>query len=74
VPVGLPQAAETEVSTYGHLIDCYLEVVADRELLGPTRAAGVIAGKTNYTWIYNTVLRDEDRIAGIVNRFELRVK
>jgi hypothetical protein len=74
VPVGLPQAADTEVSTYGHLIDCYLEILADRELLGPTRAASVIAGKTNYTWIYSTVLRDEDRIGSIVNRYELRVK
>ncbi len=74
VPVGLPQAAETEASTYGHLIDCYLEIQADRELLGPTRAATVIAGKNNYTWIYSTVLRDEERIAGIVNRYQLRVK
>ena len=74
VPVGLPQGAETAVSTYGHLVDCYLEILADRELLGPTRATTVIAGKTNYTWIYSTVLRDEDRIAGIVNRYQLRVK
>jgi hypothetical protein len=74
VPVGLPQAAETEASTYGHLIDCYLEILADRELLGPTRATVVIAAKPWYTWIYSTVLRDEDRISGIVNRYQLRVK
>jgi len=74
VPVGLPEGADTAASTYGHLIDCYLEIQADRELLGPTRTTSVIAGKTNYTWIYSTVLRDEDRIAGIVNRNELRVK
>lgn len=74
VPVGLPEGAETAESTYGHLIDCYLEIQADRELLGPTRAAVVIAGKNNYTWIYRTVLRDEDRIAGVVNRYQLRVK
>jgi hypothetical protein len=74
VPVGLPEGADTEVSTYGHLIDCYLEIQADRELLGPTRTATVIAGKNNYTWIYSTVLRDEDRIAGIVNRYQLRLK
>jgi hypothetical protein len=74
VPVGLPEGADTAASTYGHLIDCYLEILADRELLGPTRATTVIAGKTNYTWIYSTVLRDEDRIAGIVNRYQLRVK
>jgi hypothetical protein len=74
VPVGLPASAENEYSTYGHLVDCYLEIQADRELLGPTRAAAVIAGKPYYTWIYSTILRDEDRIASIVNRYQLRVK
>ena len=74
VPVGLPEGAENEYSTYGHLVDCYLEIQADRELLGPTRASAVIANKTYYTWIYGTILRDEDRIANIVNRFQLRVK
>jgi hypothetical protein len=74
VPVGLPEGAENEYSTYGHLVDCYLEIQADRELLGPTRATAVIANKPYYTWIYSTILRDEDRIGSIVNRYELRVK
>jgi hypothetical protein len=39
VPVGLPQSAESEYSTYGHLVDCYLEILADRELLGAERTA-----------------------------------
>ncbi len=25
-PVGLPEGADTAVSTYGHLVDCYLEI------------------------------------------------
>ena len=37
VPVGLPASAENEYSTYGHLVDCYLEILADRQLLGPER-------------------------------------
>jgi len=74
VPVGLPEGAETEVSTYGHLVDCYLEVVAARELLGPERAKVVMTNKPWYTWIYATVMRDEDRIASIVNRSQLRVR
>jgi hypothetical protein len=36
-PVGLPEGADTEYSTYGHLIDCYLEIQADRELIGRER-------------------------------------
>jgi hypothetical protein len=73
VPVGLPAAAETDYSTYGHLIDCYLEIVADRELLGAERTEAVIRAKPWYTWIYTTVLADEKRIAGVVDRHQLRV-
>ncbi len=74
VPVGLPASAENEFSTYGHLVDCYLEIVADRELLGPERTAAVIQGKPWYTWIYATVLADEKQIAGVVDRHRLRVR
>jgi hypothetical protein len=74
VPVGLPASAESEVSTYGHLVDCYLEIVADRELLGPERTDAVIHGKPWYTWIYTTVLADEKQIAGVVDRHRLRVR
>ena len=73
VPVGLPASAENEYSTYGHLVDCFLEIVADRELLGPERAAVVIRGKPWYTWIYTTVVADERQIAGVVDRHQLRV-
>ena len=74
VPVGLPEGADSEISTYGHLVDCYLEIVADRELIGPERTKVVVTNKPWYTWIYSTILRDEDRIANIVNRYQLRVK
>jgi hypothetical protein len=74
VPVGLPESADTEFSTYGHLIDCYLEMIATRELLGPERTKVVMTNKPFYTWIYATVMRDEERIAGVVNRYQLRVK
>ena len=74
VPVGLPAAAETAYSTYGHLVDCYLEIIADRELLGRERTDAVIRGKPWYTWIYKTVLDDEKLIAGVVDRHQLRVQ
>jgi hypothetical protein len=73
VPVGLPASAENEYSTYGHLVDCYLEIVGDRELLGSERTAAVIHAKPWYTWIYSTVLADETQIAGVVDRHQLRV-
>src|SRR4029077_1185921 len=62
-PVGLPEGADTAVSTYGHLVDCYLEIQADRLLIGPERTGVVISNKGHYTWIYKTVLEDEPRIA-----------
>jgi hypothetical protein len=73
-PVGLPEGAESAYSTYGHLVTCYLEVLADRELLGLERAATAIAHKPSYTWIYSTMLRDEKRIADVIDRHHLRVK
>jgi uncharacterized membrane protein len=73
-PVGLPEGADSEVSTYGHLVDCYLEIVADRELIGPERTSAVVADKGHYTWIYATVLRDDKRISDLVDRHHLRVR
>src|SRR5262245_45572229 len=74
VPASLPQGGDSESSTYGHLVDCYLEMIADRNLFGPERTKVVLTNKNHYTWIYSTVMRDEEKIAAIVNRYQLRVK
>jgi len=73
-PVGLPVGAETAYSTYGHLVDCYLEIQADRGLLGPKRTDEVIKNKPWYTWIYATVLRDEDKIRAVVEEHGLELR
>jgi hypothetical protein len=73
-PIGLPAGAANAYSTYGHLVNCFLEVVALRELLGPQRATAAIENKGNYTWIYATVVRDEKKIAAVVDRYNLRVR
>jgi hypothetical protein len=74
VPVGGAEGAETEYSTYGHIVDCYLEVQADRQLIGLDRTAAVIKNKGHYTWIYKTVLQDEARITALVRRNGLDVR
>jgi hypothetical protein len=73
VPVGLPEGADTMYSTYGHLIDCYLEIQADRALIGPERTDKVIKNKPWYTWIYKTILQDEDKIAALVKEEDLEM-
>ena len=73
-PVGLPEGAETAYSTYGHLVDCYLEIQADRRLIGPGRTAAVIQNKGHYIWIYKTILRDEPTIAAVVAQHHLEIK
>lgn len=74
VPVGLPEGADTSYSTYGHLVDCYLEIQADRELMGTDRTEEVIKNKPWYTWIYKTILRDEDKVRDVVQEHHLEVK
>jgi hypothetical protein len=73
VPVGLPEGADTLYSTYGHIVTCYLEMIADRRLMGDERAAATIRGKRHYTWIYATVVRDEAKIAAVVARHGLGI-
>lgn len=72
-PVGLPEGADSAYSTYGHLVDCYLEIQADRELMGPKRTDEIIRNKPWYTWIYKTILRDEGRISAVVDEHNLRI-
>ncbi|MGD0694015.1 MAG: hypothetical protein ABSB82_04100 [Terriglobia bacterium] len=74
VPVGLPEGADTEYSTYGHLIDCYLEMQADRQLMGEKRTKAVIEHKPHYLWIYKTIVKDEPRIGSLVEEEHLEIR
>jgi len=76
VPVGYPDGAEDEESTYMHLIDCYLEMQADRQLLGPERAAVVMKfwARDHYRWVYKTVIEDESKIGSIAEREHLSLQ
>jgi hypothetical protein len=73
VPVGLPEGAETEYSTYGHLVDCYLEIQADRALMGPERTNEVLRRKPWYLWIYRTEIEDEPRIGALIKSQRLDI-
>jgi hypothetical protein len=75
VPVGFPEGAQDEDSAYLHLIDCYLEMQADRSLLGRQRADAVMNfwAADHYRWVYRTVINDEKQIADIVRRHGLEL-
>ena len=68
VPVGYPEGAQDEQSTYLHLTVCYLEYQGMKQLVGPERARATMEfwAKDHYTWVYKTLLSDESRIGAIV--------
>ena len=73
VPVGYPDGSDDEEGTYLHLITCYMEMHADRELMGQERTRAVMnfwAGD-HYRWIYKTVMEDEGKIRNVVEKDEL---
>jgi len=73
VPVGFPEGASDEESTYRHLLVCYLEYQAVRELLGELRAKQVMGfwATDHYTWIYKTILEREREIGALVRKHKL---
>jgi hypothetical protein len=73
VPVGLPDGAADEESTYLHLLVNYLEYRADRELLGELRAKQVMDfwSSDHYTWVYKTVLERRRDIGNIMFKYKL---
>lgn len=75
VPVGPPDGAEDEESAYRHLVDCYLEMQADRQLMGRERTASVMRfwSEHHYRWVYKTVVEDEPRIAAVIQREHLQI-
>jgi len=76
VPVGYPDGSNDEEGTFLHLIDCYLEMQADRELMGTERASSVMdfwVGD-HYRWIYKTVMQDESTIRKVIEQRNLELK
>jgi hypothetical protein len=73
VPVGYPEGARDERSTYVHLIVCWLEIEAMRDVAGAEwaqRALDELVGD-HYTWIYGRVRDDGEAIGEIVRRHGL---
>jgi hypothetical protein len=75
VPVGYPDGAKDEDSTYLHLLVNTLEYRADRELLGELRALQVMEfwSTDHYRWIYRQVLSEGDKIRAVIRKYRLTI-
>jgi hypothetical protein len=75
LPTRAPQGARDRRSSYLHLVVCYQEFQAMKELVGDTKAKEVFdywAGH-HYKAIYRAVLEREDTIGPVVNRNQLQI-
>jgi hypothetical protein len=72
-PVGFPEGAQDEDSAYLHLLVCYLEYQADKELFGELKARQIMEfwSEDHYTWIYKQVLSEGRKISGVVRKLKL---
>lgn len=70
VPVGYPDGADSEDSTYEHLIVCYLEYRADKEIWGEERAFQAVQFwmADHYRWIYRQLLESGYQIGPVVQK------
>jgi 2-keto-3-deoxy-L-rhamnonate aldolase RhmA len=71
VPAAPPRGANGEDSTYLHLIVCSLELEATAKLLGDETARRVLGDWKHYTWVYETVLRDREKLGALLRRHGL---
>ena len=74
VPIGDGQGARSEYSTYLHLLVCWLEYDALRQLLGEEEARTLLEKKTYYRWIYNKVLTEGKQLRDVVTRYGLEIE
>lgn len=61
-PVGFPEGANDEYSTYLHLLVNWLEIEAASQFIGRERVTENVGRKHYYRWIYRTVLSDWDSL------------
>ena len=72
-PAGFPLGGKDQESTYNHLIVCYWEIRAAKELLGELRGFQVAQfwAQDHYMWIYRKVLEEGYKIGPLVQKHGL---
>lgn len=73
IPVGKPEGGNNKISTYRHLIVCYLEFQALCQLMKEQSARNVIETMPYYRWVYRQILFDDGKILAVLleNGFQL---
>lgn len=71
VPVGRPEGAKTEKSSYLHLLLNRLEFLGLDQFLGKDAAERVMQEKPYYTWIYEQILLHGDVLDDLLKSFKL---
>jgi hypothetical protein len=68
--VKFPEGSGNEIGTYYHILICYLEYRALKQLLGELRAYAVLNfwKQDHYTWVYDVVLRDQQKLEELVRK------
>jgi len=67
IPLKLPLGARNKKSTYLHIIINFLEYNALIDIIGKKKAKEIILTKPYYTWIYNLVIKDYNKLDKIIN-------
>ncbi|HWN41800.1 MAG TPA: hypothetical protein VNW71_06230 [Thermoanaerobaculia bacterium] len=72
-PSGPPGGARDLESTYRHLIVCYWEIRAAKELLGELRGfqVGQFWAQDHYMWIYRKVMEEGYKIGPVIHKHGL---
>jgi len=73
VAVGHPAGARDEYSSYLHIVVCFLELDAMRQLLSEARYQKIVEfwQRDHYTQIYKLVIEHNDDIAVLINQYKL---
>jgi hypothetical protein len=73
IAVGYPEGARDEYSSYLHIVVCFLELNAIRQLLSDTRYDKVVRfwQQDHYTRIYKIVVEHDNEIAMLIKQHKL---
>ena len=73
VAIGFPEGARDEYSTYLHIVVCFLELDAIRQLLSASRYAKIARfwQQDHYTWIYKFIVEHDNEIAMLIKQHKL---